>query len=153
MGIMFEIQNIQGGLMKYKIKTFAPFLALLFFSCADQIVSECGDESHGNNMRARFSAIQQELLTPTCAKAGCHSGLTPTAGLNLEAGNAYVNLIDENSTQESAFKLVRPFNSDSSWIIHKMRAQGTTVMPPSGNLPQAVIDSVAAWIDNGALND
>ncbi len=150
---MFEIQNNRDGLMKSKVKIIIPFLALLLFSCAEQIVSECGDESHGNNMRARFSAIQQELLTPTCAKAGCHSGPTPTAGLNLEAGNAYTNLIDVNSTQESAFKLVRPFNSDSSWVIHKMRAQGTTVMPPAGNLPQAVIDSVAAWIDNGAFNN
>ena len=48
---------------------------------------------------------------------------------------------------------VKPFESENSYLIRKLRGQGTSVMPPSGQLKAAVIDSVVAWIDKGALNN
>jgi len=101
-------------------------------------------------MRATFTSIQNELFTPTCAKSGCHAGWQSP---DLSAGKAYGNLYNVTSSEDQSLLRVKPFDSNNSLLVRKLRGQGTSVMPPTGQLSAAVIDSVVAWIDRGALNN
>lgn len=100
-----------------------------------------------------FSEIQAGLFTPSCS--GCHGGGAPSAGLNLEAANSYANLVGIASTQEAGTQRVNPGNPNASYLIAKLEGTAATgtVMPPSGMIPQADIDSVRQWITDGAIDD
>ena len=133
------------------------FLALsgcLFFSaCADQIVDSCGEVAGNGGLKARFSSIQQYILTPRCATAGCHAGSQPPENMSLEAGMSYNNLVNTASNQ-SVLLRVKPGSSMESWLIRKLEGDGTTRMPLTGQqLSLAEIDTIRMWIDLGAIND
>jgi hypothetical protein len=122
-------------------------------SCEDQIVSECDIEKNETTVAAKFSAIQNEILTPKCAISGCHVSNT---GLPVfSAGQAYNNLKNVMSSNPP-FPFVYPSRSDSSYIISKLRGidiQGERMPLNRQPLSASIIDSIAAWIDNGALNN
>ena len=100
-----------------------------------------------------FDDIQTNVLTPTCATAGCHSGPTPPQDLNLEAGNAFANLVNVASMEVPALLRVAPGDPDNSYLIQKL--EGTAAvgmrMPLGGAaLSQDTIDDVRQWIADGA---
>ena len=101
-------------------------------------------------IRATFSSIQNELLSPTCALSGCHGGVQDP---NLSTGKSFGNIVNVASIENQSLLRVKPFDSNNSLLVRKLRGQNTSVMPPAGQLSAAVIDSVAAWIDRGALNN
>ncbi len=104
----------------------------------------------GNTVKTTLTSIQNELFTKSCPLSGCHGG---TQKPNLTAGQSYGNLVNVASIGNASLMRVKPFESDNSYLIRKLRGQGTSVMPPSGQLKAAIIDSVVAWIDKGALNN
>ncbi len=143
------------------MKKYLKYGLLLFIlvgiqSCADQIVSECTPEQIGNTsaVRARFSDIQGKVFTPSCALSGCHNG---SVRPNLTSGKAYIALYNVDSQQNANQKLVKPGNSNRSYLITKLTGRSgivNSIMPLGGNkLPSAVIDSIAVWIDKGALDN
>lgn len=136
---------------------FCVFLVpLLFSSCEDQIVSEDDMKEPPpaqTGSLTKFSDLQSNLFTTTCALSGCHSSRNPQAGLDLSSGHAYASLINVESELYPSMKRVIPGNSSESLLIKVLRGGVPTVMPPTGRLSPAVIDSVAAWIDRGAPND
>jgi hypothetical protein len=121
-------------------------------SCADQIVSECNDAVLAG-LQSKLSSIQQYVFTPYCALAGCHGAVAPQHELNLSSGSSYSGLVDVTSHEDGVLKRVAAGNSAQSWLMKKLKGDGTTLMPPTGQLSQAMIDTVAAWIDAGALNN
>jgi len=128
-------------------------VCLLFYACTDQIVDSCEEVSENGGFEARFSSIQQNVLTPRCAIGGCHSGSQPPENLSLEAGMSYNNLVNVASNQ-SALMRVKPGSSMESWLIRKLEGNGTTRMPQTGQqLSMAEIDTIRVWIDRGAKND
>ncbi|MDT8323632.1 MAG: c-type cytochrome domain-containing protein [Bacteroidota bacterium] len=129
------------------------FAALFFSACADQIVSECDVAKDAPAMRARFSDMQAQLFTPSCATAGCHGGSRPQAGLSLVDGASYAALVNIASTTNPGRLLVDPGNPEESVLILTLRRSLLPAMPPAGPLPTAVIDSVAAWIAAGAMQN
>lgn len=122
------------------------FTILFFIACENQITSSCdedGDQS-GSPMVAQLSAIQNTVFNPKCVS--CHGPALAQAGLDLSAGKSHDELINRN--------LVIPNNSADSPLMARLTSNNPAfVMPPSGKLAQAIIDSIAAWIDNGALNN
>ncbi len=126
--------------------------AFILCSCADQIVSECEDTTAAG-LQSKLSSIQQYVFTPSCATAGCHSATSPQQDLNLSSGSSYSNLVDVTSHEDGVMKRVAPGNSAQSWLMKKLNGDGTSQMPPAGQLSQATIDTIAAWIDAGALNN
>ncbi|MBT5219026.1 MAG: hypothetical protein HOI35_13125 [Woeseia sp.] len=102
-----------------------------------------------------FSEIQSNVFTPTCATSSCHGGGAPAAGLNLESANSYAELVNITSSQNAGFQLVAPTDPDNSYLIQKMEgiASGSGVMPPSGSILQASIDTIRQWITDGAIDD
>ena len=135
------------------IKHLLPLTTLvIFLACDDQITSSCdADKIPDVPSITTFQSIQNSVFNPRCVS--CHGGAVTNGGLDLSQGNAYQNLVNANSIA-SALKRIVPGESQNSYLMRRLEgAGGETVMPPSGKLDQAVIDSIAAWIDRGALND
>ena len=124
----------------------------LIQSCKDQIITEC-DENIPESFTATFSSIQKEVFTPSCATTGCH--VTNSVDPVLTAGESFNNIVNVLSFNPP-FLYVNPGKSDSSYILNKIK--GTNIVgdrmpinaPP---IPDSVVDSIAAWIDRGALNN
>ncbi len=109
----------------------------------------------GASFGPTFSEVQANVFTPTCATSGCHSGGSPSAGLNLEAANSYAMIVGVASSQDSGLQLVNPNNPNQSYLIQKMEGTAASgqVMPPSGSIEQADIDVIRQWITDGAVDD
>lgn len=127
---------------------------VLFSGCADEIVSQC-DESNPIQEEVKlntFSGIQSKLFNTSCASSGCHGENATQADLLLTEGSAYTSLINVQSFLYPQFQRIVPGDSENSLLIKVLRGEAVQ-MPPSGKLDDAIIDSVAMWIDNGALNN
>ena len=129
-------------------------LSIFLNGCADHIVSEC-EECNPIQSEAKlntFSGIQTKLLNTTCALSGCHGENATQANLLLVEGEAYSNLVNEQSFLYPQFLRVKPGDSENSLLIKVLKGEAVQ-MPPTGKLDDAIIDSIAMWIDNGALNN
>lgn len=129
------------------------FIATVLLSCEDQIVSECDDEKMVAGLTATFSSIQLEIFDKNCAMAGCHveNSVDPV----LSAGVSYNNIVNVMSFNPP-YPYVYPAKSDSSYLINKLRGvniQGERMPLNRQALSNSVIDSIAAWINRGALNN
>jgi hypothetical protein len=75
----------------------------------------------------------------------------------LVPGQAYNNLVNVQSFLYPQFKRVDAGNSSQSLIIKALRGEApfnqNSKMPLGGSLDPAIIDTIAKWIDNGALNN
>ncbi len=123
---------------------------MILSSCEDQITSTCNTDelSFPQNGPITFAKIQDNVFTPKCVS--CHGGALTNADLDLSEGNAYANLVGTPSTT-SNLNRVEPGDIENSHLIERLTgANDVAIMPPSGKLEQAVIDSIAAWIDRGA---
>jgi hypothetical protein len=138
------------------IKRFgvALLIFLLQIGCSSDSPLEPINQKPPSNIKmSKFSNLQKNVFNNSCAVSGCHVLPNPQAFLLLSTGNAYSNLVNVNSTQRQSMLRVKPGDSNNSWLMKKLRAEGTTVMPPNGQLSAALIDSIARWIDLGAAND
>jgi hypothetical protein len=138
-----------------KIVPLSVFLLALLLgtaACSDSIVSEC-DVPLDTAIPARFADIEQRVFAVSCALPGCHAGSNPQAGLDLSPGNAYDALVDVTSVNYPNQKRVEAGNSGQSVLTGVLRRQLQPAMPPAASLESAVIDSIAAWIDRGALRN
>lgn len=122
---------------------------LLFFACSKS-TSGPDEEGEQQTLQATFSSIQENIFTPKCATSGCHAGSQQPI---LTAWQAYNNLVNKTSLQQPSLMRVKAGDSANIYLIKKLKGDGTTVMPSSGMLPQATVDKIAEWINNGALNN
>jgi hypothetical protein len=137
------------------IKIYGVIVLLSVFgiqSCADKIVTDCEITVASIDVEANLTSIQKNVFDKNCAIAGCHSGPTPTGNLLLTAGKSYEALINVDNLQGTA-KRVIPGDSQNSYLMFKLNSDNFEVMPPSGQLSKAIRDSIASWIDMGALNN
>jgi Planctomycete cytochrome C len=112
-------------------------------SATAAMVVGCGS---AENRPARWSYIQPAIIQPSCATASCHSATAARAGVVLDTpANAWQSLVARN--------FVVPYNSGDSALLHLMGADGVRRMPPDFALPDADIQLIAAWIDQGAMNN
>ena len=104
---------------------------------------------------AKLSDIQAKVFTQSCALSGCHGSTNTQAGLLLTEGNAFAELVNVQGENFPAFKRVVPDSSSNSLLIKILKGEVSPRMPPLNRDPlsAAVIDSIAKWIDNGALNN
>jgi hypothetical protein len=118
--------------------------------------------------RASFDLIQERILTPTCATAGCHASEQESTfsqhGLVLAAGKSYDYLINKDPKNQNALddklKRVLPYFSLQSLFYHKLnwdpnfhhsgKSYGSP-MPFNGkSLYKGQIEFVRRWIEAGA---
>lgn len=100
-----------------------------------------------------FGFVQQKILTPSCSMGGCHSGAVSP---DLSEGEAYASTVGRLSS--TGMLLVDPGSPENSYLYVKMRGGDQMVgslMPPPGQpaVEAGLIDSLAVWIERGALPD
>lgn len=100
------------------------------------------------------------ILMQNCAGAGCHTSGFAAAGLSMSSKSAaYTNLVSASSTQCRGQQRVVPGNPDTSVLVRALEHttfSGCRIPAmPEGRaaLPQSAIDSITAWIADGAAND
>jgi len=103
---------------------------------------------------SKLSDIQSKVFNTSCALSGCHGSTNNQANLLLTEGNSFSNLVNVQSVLFSQFKRVVPDSSSKSLIIKILKGEVSPRMPFNREpLSAATIDSIAKWIDNGALNN
>lgn len=129
-------------------------------------LAACGgsssEETEGDTtLEATFSSLSSNIFsTSTCAKSGCHSSASASAGLSLAEGEAYDELVGVASTQAPTLNIVKAGSPGSSYLINKLRGTQTDVggsgvqMPKGGTLlTEEQISTIEEWITNGAENN
>lgn len=102
-----------------------------------------------------FTQVQDDIFTNSCAFSSCHSS-NGAQGLNLAEGQAWDAIVGVPSTLAPDLALVEPGDHEASFLwIKCANAEGIVgePMPQSTMLDTERLDELAAWIDNGALND
>lgn len=133
---------------------FIVLLALVFWltACDKQSITGVGNQP----VEPNFESIQQNILTPGCAVSGCHVGNNPPAGLNLQAGQAFQNLVNAASTEDRQRLRVKPNDADNSYLFRKIAGNAGIAgsrMPIGGRLNDQQINAVRDWINAGAANN
>ena len=109
---------------------------------------------HGGTVQsATLSEVQSQVFDTSCT--GCHSGSSPSQGLNLSEGAAYGNTVNVPSTQAPSIDLVEPGDADNSYLMQKLEgtAQTGAQMPNGGPyLSTTLRQLVRDWIDAGTQN-
>jgi len=105
-----------------------------------------------------FSRIQAEIFTPNCAKSGCHAANTASAGMVLDAGRAYAQIVNRPSTEQSTLHRIEPGDPDRSYMIKKLRGDPDITgsqMPLDrpGSLTREQMDGLIGWVLAGAPNN
>lgn len=107
-----------------------------------------------------LSGHVQPIFNQNCALSGCHAGTSPAQGMSLAAGSAYASIVNVPSAEAPALRRVRPFQPDSSYLVHKVQGTQANVggsgarMPLGGNpLSATEIARIRTWITLGAKNN
>ncbi len=136
--------------------------ALLIASC-----QKAADEATPAAAQTSFALMQDKILTPSCATAGCHASESDASfkqhGLVLAAGVAYKNLVGVDPKNAVSLadkhKRVKAGIALESLLYHKINAGAShhsgksygNIMPLGGEaLSVGQIEFVRRWIDGGA---
>jgi hypothetical protein len=140
-----------------------PFTSFLVLTL---LVSSCKKST--DNGRPDFDIIQEQILTQTCATAGCHASSSDPSfaqhGLILAAGQSYDQLVDQAPMNAAAvasnYKLVRPGDAETSFLYHKITCVAShhsvtgnfgSQMPLGGQvLSKGQVEFIRRWINAGA---
>jgi hypothetical protein len=140
-----------------KTKTLLPILfmsGIIYWGCSSDNPTEPAQNTNNPSSLSKFSDIQTKVFNVSCALSGCHGSTNNQAGLLLTTGNSYSNLVNVQSVLFPQYKRVEPNNSTNSLLIKILKGEVTPRMPFNRTpLSNAVIDSIAKWIDNGALDN
>ena len=128
------------------------FTFVLIFGCSEESTME---PTPTNPVPSdKLSDIQSKVFNQSCALSGCHGATNNQANLLLTEGNSFSNLVNVQSFLFPQFLRVQPNNSSNSLLIKILKGEVSPRMPLSRDpLSAATIDSIAKWIDNGALNN
>ncbi|MBK7501176.1 MAG: hypothetical protein IPI19_19420 [Ignavibacteriales bacterium] len=137
-------------LKRVLLSVFLFSTSVVFISCSED---ETTAPPTSTALTANFSDIKAKVFV-NCIGAQCHSSAGNAGGLVLESNVAFNNLVGVQSALFPQFKRVEAGSSTNSLIIKILRGEVSPQMPFNGTpLPTATIDSIAKWIDNGALNN
>lgn len=138
----------------------------IYIVCLILLISSCKKSTDSG--RPDFDIIQEQILTPTCATAGCHASASDASyvqhGLILAAGQSYDELVNQDPKNASAlansYKLVRPGDAETSFLYHKITCAAShhavagnfgSQMPLGGQvLSKGQVEFIRRWINAGA---
>ncbi len=107
------------------------------------ILFALGACDHPDSRDADWDFIHAAIIVPSCATSSCHSSLSKTAGIDLEdVDEAHLFL-----TKDGSF--VVPGQGQSP-LIYLLEGNERPLMPPDAPLPEADVDLVRRWIEEGA---
>ena len=129
-------------------------IVILFGACSEDNTTEPQPSLSTQVPTSKLSDIQAKVFNQSCALSGCHGTTNNQASLLLSDGSSFSNLINVQSLLFPQFKRVEPNNSSNSLLIKILRSEVSPRMPFNRDpLSPAVIDSIAKWIDEGAMNN
>ena len=102
-----------------------------------------------------FSNDIQPIFSSNCAVSGCHNS-TASEGLILLEGQAYANIVNIDSRQDQAKKLVLPADATNSYLVMKIEGRQTSGsrMPLNRSaLSDIRIQNIKNWVNRGAKNN
>jgi cytochrome c553 len=151
---------------KLEKKAFLKIVILSFLGCSvvgctkekrQQSISDTG----GSVGSSSLSSLQTDIFALSCATSGCHDNrATPAGSLSMiSASVTHTNMVNRNSLQATALKIVLPNDPGNSYLINKLEATHASVggtgvrMPQYERLSEANIARIVAWINNGAPLD
>lgn len=106
------------------------------------VLGVCSCTDSPSERPTSWSYVHAAILAPSCATVSCHSKRTAAAGLSLDdPDTAYDQLLGR--------MYVAPGDPGSTLLL-LLEGDERTRMPPDAPLPQADIDLVRAWIEQGA---
>ena len=110
----------------------------------------------GLQLTPEIGSIQDNVLTPSCATSGCHTGADAPLGLRLEdVASSYALLVGIPSGQVPSLMLVDPGNPSGSYLVQKLEGSAAAGerMPASGPpfLSRTTVNIIRQWITDGAL--
>jgi hypothetical protein len=105
-----------------------------------------------------FSVDVAPILTSSCSQGGCHGRMAPKEGLSLTSDQAFDALVGVTAAQCSdGRQRVVAGDVANSYLIDKLLGvdlcKGTRMPKAGQGLPASDIETIAAWICNGALDD
>ena len=141
----------------YRISTLAFVISFVILSSGCGGDSSTGpdpdqDPDPASNRNVSYSQDIKPIFQNTCATSGCHDSGTQESGVNL---SSYQNALDSEGIQYQAL-VINPGNPDESPLVDKIEPNPEIGqrMPLGRNpLSQTNIDSVRAWIEDGAPNN
>ena len=132
-------------------------VAILAAGCGDRKELPFDPTTGVPDPTATFVRVQGEVLTPSCALAGCHAGAAPASGLDLSLARSYASLVRVASSQRSDLNRVEPGDAERSYLVKKIRGDADVTgsrMPLGGSpLSAAQIKLVTDWVRRGAPRD
>jgi hypothetical protein len=138
----------------YKLLLTFLILFVIIIGCTETNISEPETKPDPSLPFSKFSSIQEKVFSPRCDRPGCHGTTNTQANLLLGEGEAYQNLVGVQSIIFPVLKRVLPDSSSQSLLIKILKGEVSPRMPLEGDfLSDAVIDSIAKWIDDGAINN
>ena len=101
--------------------------------------------------------IEANVLGPTCALMGCHTGVAAVVDLRLDVGFARDNLINRSSSTQTGWERIVIGSPATSYLMVALgRAEGPP--PRDGTMPLGapalcgeLLDAIERWIASGAL--
>ena len=136
--------------------SLAALVAAFLAGCSGGEGSGLADQPPLPPFGASSSAIQANVLAPTCAAAGCHQGAGAPQGLRLDDVNSYGLLVNVASSQVNTILRVAPNDPDNSYLIQKLEGTASVCAQMPLNAPaltQSTIDVIRQWITDGAIDD
>ncbi|QBA64541.1 hypothetical protein [Muriicola soli] len=126
------------------MKRYIPFillaaLGLMINACYYDEVLELPQDNEPITEDVSFSSEVQPLFDQSCVQ--CHGGNLDIPPI-LESDVAYNNLINEG--------YVVPLDAEGSILYRSLIGDGVALMPPSAQWNNQKINTVKAWIDQGA---
>ncbi|MCH7724670.1 MAG: hypothetical protein IIC76_15235 [Bacteroidetes bacterium] len=143
-------------MLKIILITLSIFTAIfLAAGCTEEATTQPPSEEESETIpKPLFSDIQDKVFTPICDRPGCHGTTNTQVNLLLREGEAYQNLVGVPSLLFPGMTRVIPDSSSKSLLIKILKGEVSPRMPLDGPfLEDAIIDSIAKWIDNGAINN
>jgi hypothetical protein len=97
------------------------------------------------------------ILARGCSAAGCHTGVKPKEGLDLNEAKSFAELVNVASQQCDDRVLVVPGSPSTSYLMQKMLnvdiCMGTQMPKAGQSLPAAELAAINGWICAGAPNN
>ncbi len=105
----------------------------------------------------RWPQVWQQLNTTANCTDNCHSGSSPTAGLDLSSPTISIYfLVGQFSNQLSTVPMVVPGNARASLLFQKINCGTPDVgnrMPPGGQVSLELQALIYDWIEQGAYGE
>jgi hypothetical protein len=136
---------------------FATTLSAGLVACGgDDSPADPGGTPSEGKVEPTLSSIQANILTPSCAIAGCHNDAKNDPGLDLSAGVTFSTIVGKPSIENAGQTLVVPGDPANSLFLTLLSEEvGKSQVMPKGlkKLSAEQKAAIEQWIKDGAKND